>query len=690
MKKIISILTILILIVTLSACIKIYIPSQDTDTDTSIPSDENSEITDNLETPLSVTHKTQEMDIYPSYDLGSCYVSEIKKAYINYGNVSYYIFKTYDEANQYTDNGKNLNESIFENNYILVVKFGYTRDKAGLIGFKNLRTGTALNLITVVNDGSGKDTNNEYYYLEIPKENFNGWENFGEIGIRKETIDYANIKEEYPPSDFIMEEDGEILLLSRQELRDFIKDNNLSIIVESLQITDNYIVCYSKKQFGTRLFFTTPTVNGNTVTLYRDYTLSKYKNERAFLHIIPIEAENTVEINKIELTSRVINLDEFYSQGTQIDNTVTTYKNVDFYKTFRGGLYYGTELANRSESSYTVIESYREMLTKTEFCIDEEIFNDNYVLVLKLVGNYEYRLGFANAKASKSETTSIINIDLYLTPYCDEILNDGSEDLKEKVDVIEPTVKTYYEYIVVPKTHLKNVTKTGNLEINVNGTFNNYEEPTVYSYNYNKEMYNIVPGNTWIISSKSEQTQFNQDFGTTFSLNLGKEYGREYVIIYLNEYLNYEILQKAIRETDTLYYLSLLVKPKDTQNTVNKGCFVAFPIDSSSVNKKVIVEFTKINYGEYDSQSVETEIAVYDHYTINLKYNNNPEWTYKVLTDYTKFEEVYNTYKYDPEETLTADAIFSNSIFDTHYVVAFLSYYYDDVYYNARISGDKY
>ena len=35
---------------------------------------------------------------------------------------------------------------------------------------KNLRTGTARNLITVVNDGSGKDTSTDYYYVEIPKE----------------------------------------------------------------------------------------------------------------------------------------------------------------------------------------------------------------------------------------------------------------------------------------------------------------------------------------------------------------------------------------------------------------------------------------------------------------------------------------------------------------------------------------
>lgn len=695
MKKTVLILTALILTLLFSSCIKIYMPSDtNTETNKETDTDDNFITDDTVKPSVTITHKTEEMDVYPSYDLGNCYVSEIKNSTPTSGNVSYYIFNDYNDIRQNTDSGKNIDESIFENNCILAVKFGYTRDRAGIIGFKNLKTGTACNVITVVNDGSGKDLNTECYYLEIPKEEFNGWEKFGTLELRKETVNYAIVKEEFPPSDFVMKEDGEILILSRQELREFIKENNLSIIVETLQITDNYIVCYSKKQFGTSLLFTKPVVNGDTVTLYRDYTLSNFKNERPFLHIIPIMSESETTINNVELISRVINVDEFYAQGEQIENTATTYKTVDFYKTFHGGLYYGTELASRNESSYTIIESYREMLTKTEFYIDEKVFEDNYILVLKLVGNYQYRLGFANAKIGKEDTdVTTIAIDLYLTPYYDQILNGSNEDLKEEIDIIEPSeIVVNYTYIVIPKSKIPNATKTGDLEINKIETFNDYSEPTIDYYNYSKEGYNISHGNTWIISSKKELTQFNETFGTYFhSVNrLGKEYGNEYVVIYVENYYDYEILQKTENVTDTVYCLSLLTKNKETVSTNKEGGFICFLVNSSDTDKKFVIEYTQINYGSYDTQSVEKEISVYDHYSISLRYNNKPDWNHIVLTTYAQFEEVYNTYKYDPEETLSADMIFSNEIFDTHYVVAFRTYGDADVYYNARISGDKY
>ncbi len=706
MKKLIPILITIIALVLLSSCIKIYMPenptsdnSDNTPSNTDIPGDITDDKNDSQKA-LEITRASVNKDIYPSYNLGKYYGSGFNlELPTPLGKAEYKIIQTYEELKRDTDYGSQVDKSLFEENYILAVKFPHSADKKGLIGFKDFRQGTAGCFVTAVCNGVTV-SQNEYFYYQVPRDELLNWENSGIIELRKEQVSYVN-SIQIEASTKLMDKDGDILLLSSDELMDFINVNNLSVKITNPS-SPYYIAFYSRRLFGKAPSFVEPIISGNTVKLIRDYSVAYHKAESAYLDIIPLNIEDISTINKIEISSELIGSNEYFNLNYQADDAIRSpYDIPDFYKSFRGGVYYGTELKNQQASSYTIIESYRELLDKAEFYVDEEIFKDNYVVVLKLVGADRNRLGFANARielidAMEGAVSGFMHIDLYVTPLYETILNGDSNELEDKIEVEDPEEyipRVEYEYIIVPKSNLRSVAKTGDLNITVKDTFESYTQPSITKKYFNADGFNILPGYTWRITTKLEMEDFNNKYGTNFiTTNIGTRYGRECIIVYLEE--EYDIIQTALSENNGNMYLSYLIRGEREFNGHNgqyTGYFLCIEREATKDTfDRLYIECTLISsVGTYPSYSVETEVKPYDHYEMRISYADEIDFKYLVLTDYTQFEELFNEYSEYEYDNISADKVFAPSTFENNYVVVFPGYYDEiNTYYNARIGGN--
>ncbi len=694
MKKFISILAIIALILVFSACNN-NLP------DNSLDSEQEEQENQQTE-KLVVSHNTQSKDVYTAYALGEYYGNNLDYSYdiVDVGMAEYEIIESYGEAKRITEYGVTLDKELFDNSYIVVIRCLYRHDTAGLIGFRNLRMEDEKLKVTIVHNDSGIVDNNELYYLEVPRSEIINWSDIGVLHIEKESANYIKTMQISVDNDF-RQLDALTELMSREELLSYIKDRNLPINEEKLDIAPSYLVCFSKNRFDNVLAFTNPIVERDTITISRNYNLSDKKDERAFLNIIPLDVKNIDSIKYINLNSYIIEKGATELKDYKIDNATIKYSYVDFYKTFRGGVYYGTELAEKQHSSYTIIETHRELLDKAEFYIDEEIFKDNCVLVLKLVGVDPQRLGFANASVVWEETTDgqgacSLEIELYLTPYYEQILYGSIEDLKEEIyDEEYYKNKIEYEYVVVPKSHLEGAWKTGDLSISANTTFNDFFEPDIIKKDFDNTNYSLQSGDTYHITTKVEMQDFNKRFGTNFNAsNIGGKYYREYYIVYLEDKYDYKIFQSAERSDDTSIYISYLVE-NEKATSKKSGYFLCIERDSIGIERQIIIENTVINYGSYPSCSVEQNITSYDFYAMDLHYSKKLDWKYKLLTDYTQFTEMFDAYKHDEiEDNITADMVFDEATFENNYILAVNlieggSGMIKKGFYNARVGGNK-
>ncbi len=705
MKKHIPILLLIILSLTLSSCIKIYLPdNQNTDSSNNTQTDTDC-ITNNIaedttkNTP-KISRVTVNKDIYISYNLGEYYGSGFKfEDPTPLGKVEYEIIQTYAELKRDTEYGTQVDEALFDSHVILVVKFPHTADKKGLLGFKDLRIGTAGCFATQVTSGLTVSSL-DYFYYQIPKNEIIDWENSGIIELRKESFDYISPIHVDVPRDF-MEHDTDMLILTGGELIEYIADKNLPINFQNPTVP-YYIVFFSTNQFTAAPSFIKPIVSENSIKLVRDYSISDLKTVTSCIDIIPLMVEDISTIENIEISSEYLKDSEFFKLDYKLDNSaIVTYKCGDFYKNFNGGVYYGIELANKQRSSYTIIENYSELLDKAEFYIDREIFEDNYVLVLKLVGESDKRLGFRKATPYWIDTTDgegicSINIQLYVTPIFNEILNDGSADLQEKLkDEIPESIngRVEYEYIVVPKVHLRNVRKTGDLNIEIIDTFASYTQPKITKEYFNSDGYNVKTGEVWRIQTKAEMEDFNNKYGTSFTTsNLGFKYNKEYIIVYLTK--EHKIFQSALSENGSNVYLSYLIDENAVVNSKYDGYFLKIEKASVEDFDRLYIDYIcALTKNTYNSYYVDQSVNSYDFYQMKLEYSKEPVLDKIILTEYSQFEEIFNKYKHDEYENITADTVFNPSVFEDNYVIVFSEYSMSnedlEIIYNARVGGNK-
>ncbi len=691
MKKLISILAILILILTLSACDRNNPPyddqseQQDSNHDNQQTNQDN-QTNQHLE-KLIITHNTQNKETYTQYKLGNYYGSGLEDSF-DVGVAEYIIIKDYDEAKRVTDYGASLDKTIFSGNYILALRCLYNHDLAGLIGFKELTIENGQPKITVVQNGSENIYANDIYYLAVPKTELKDWSKSGRLKINKEQTPYRRTTQIAVDNSF-RQQDASIDIMSREEVIEFIEKNNLPIKVEALEISPSYLICFSKNNFDSVLSFTHPIIENDTITISRDYNLSNEKEERAFLNIIPLGVKDAAYIKRININSYILK-----ENGTlvwndyKIDKTALMYDYASFYKTFNGGVYYGDELADKSTSSYTIIETYRELLEKAEFYIDEEIFKNNYVLVLKIVNGSKNHIGYTNAQV----TSYGIRLEEYVsTPYLDKIETEREDGI---VDLLKP-ISIEYKYIVIPKIRLYGINKkTGTLSFDVNETFLENNEASVGKKYFDATNYDIKPGDTWRITNKLEMEDFNKKFGTNYSDKYFlSPYNEEYIIIYLESGNKYITHKTVINESENIIKICYLVGEKE-ETKEEDGYFLCLSRNADDKEFSVIIEYTIIEYGSYKSYAIDKNINSYDFYKMQLYSYDKPEWKHMLIDSYAQLEEIFNTYKNNKYTSDNFDEVFDSTIFDKNYVLALQidegdSGQIKNTFYNARIGGDK-
>ena len=128
MKKLIPILLLIILSLALSSCIRIYLPdnqntdSQITQADTDIITNDTG--ADTVKITPNISRVSVNKDIYSSYNLGEYYGSGFKfEEPTSLGKAEYEIIQTYTELKKDTEYGVLVDEALFDNFVILVIKY---------------------------------------------------------------------------------------------------------------------------------------------------------------------------------------------------------------------------------------------------------------------------------------------------------------------------------------------------------------------------------------------------------------------------------------------------------------------------------------------------------------------------------------------------------------------------------------
>ena len=196
MKKFISILAIIALILVFSACNN-NLP------DNSLDSEQEEQENQQTE-KLVVSHNIQSKDVYTTYALGEYYGNNLDYSYdiVDVGMAEYEIIESYGEAKRITEYGVTLDKELFDNSYIVVIRCLYRHDTAGLIGFRNLRMEDEKLKVTIVHNDSGIVDNNELYYLEVPRSEIINWSDIGVLHIEKESANYIKTMQISVDNDF--------------------------------------------------------------------------------------------------------------------------------------------------------------------------------------------------------------------------------------------------------------------------------------------------------------------------------------------------------------------------------------------------------------------------------------------------------------------------------------------------------
>ncbi len=677
--------------------------------------DTNSEIGDNSQIDdvgLKISYEAENLDIYPSYKLGEYFGNGFKKEITCgfEGFAQYEIMQDYEETAESTTYGADVDEALFEDHYILALRFLYSPDNLGLVGIKSFAKGEARIIANAVYSANGNLDENEYYYyyIAMPISELEDWNDEGEIEIRKNFIDYigANcIELDYTYEDI----NGYTQLLTRSELESYISKNNIPIRMGAIGNTENYIIHISKGRFDYKPSIMKPTYENGEIKITLDYSISYHKSEKAYLSIIPLNnnlVSDINEVNKVTILLRKIQAGSLSIKEYQINKeTEEFYNNIKLYTSFNGGVYYGLELTNFEKSSYTIIDNIKDLKEKTEFRISEADLENNIVIVLRLVGEKNNRVGFSNIVPTENG----MKITLHVSPFYEQI-QKGFDELVDKMEELDqPTNRVEYEYILAPKSLLNKIQKTGTLTVETDLTFNNYNgnaydiiegsEYELYSVSYDKGSgSDLKSGDTWRIKTNLQLLDFIDRYGLNLSNYDYISKNDEYIVIYLENYLRSNILQWSIVENGNNLKLCYLVKEMEEQNKDYEESYGNFIIIKKNATLKEVnasIEYTKL---EYTSASVipnDESIVTYDFYEMDLSSGNLPNWNFKLISSFGVLENVFYTYgKYEKEEKITASDIFVSTVFDNNYILALHlteghTGAIKNTFYNARMSGDN-
>lgn len=714
LKYYILVLLSVILIFTLLSC-NLFSTDTSTDTDSEIVNTDIPPIDDGK---LKISYETENLDIYTSYKLGEYFGNGFKKEITCgfEGYAQYEIMQDYEETAESTTYGADVDEALFETHYILALRFLYSPDNLGLVGIQSLSKGTTRIIANALYSANGNLDEDEYYYyyIAVPISELEEWNDEGEIEIRKNFIDYigANcIELDYTYEDV----NGYTQLLTRSQLESYISKNNIPIRMGAIGNTENYIIHISKGRFDYKPSILKPNYENGEIKITVDYSTSYHKAEKTYLSIIALNdnlISHITDVKKITVTLRSIKAGMLSIKDYAIEKTEETYNKVNLYTAFKGGVFYGLDFVNIDKSAYTVIDDINDLIEKAEFSISQDDLKDKIVIVLRLVGEKDNRIGFSGIEPTENG----IKIISHISPYYEQIQNnfdDKYEIIYKEEDSETQENKIEYEYILAPKSLLSVISqKTGHLIVENDLTFNNYSfrygdtlenvGKNNYSLDYfpknNLSDYNIKSGDTWRIKTNLQLRDFTEKYDISWDFRYDPiNQGGEYVIIYLENHPMNDIMQWSATEKDNKLTLHYLVKEmkEHTKEESNFGYFIFIEKNATENEVTTLVEYTKLEYSSCNVLPNYEDVTTYDFYEMELKYGNIPDWKFKLIADFDNLRSIFDTYGEDErKEEITADNIFDSAVFEENYVLALHLYEghtgaIKNTFYNARMSVDK-
>lgn len=535
MKKILTMIIALLVILLIVSCGTIHTDNSSTPTgdssSSSVAGTPDKENNKEENTPLALYIEEKADEFYPMIDCGRFEAADF--AHIALNTYEYRIIDTHEELIAKTTGGAGYSSTIFEENVVLALHTYRICDSYEAVGyydftFDGKRTSIKTVEIepTVSREG---EIVRETVYLLIPKEDIVFEESSavgGLMDIQREEVEFLQMMQ-IPLTNSTLAPNT-AYLLEEGEITEFLSENGVDILPQ-FEITEAY------KVIARVLDVNTPASLGYNVLSSLEGHLSierLYKSDAEYsstpvleLIAIPKEMLASASYTSLNVTERQLVCHE-YSYEKIITNTViVNEKSNDYYDFLNLGIYYYDSQLPEG-MAYHVITTKAELDSYVENpYLEESFFENNYVVVLRLNGYAPlYTLGIKQ----------IVNTDGVLTVYMDDDsrFNRSNENEQVQEDLFEEEkFQSQYCYVSVPKDKVDIMDR----EDNIGSAYLVFSDIDDEEHYYTTVYGNIGEGYTpsmdsvWIVVEGADAQEVRLATGIDVSRNMKKG---EFLLVY--------------------------------------------------------------------------------------------------------------------------------------------------------------
>ena len=541
MKKIISLLSILLVVFLLCACGDTPVPSTSSTEESQQSATQSSVIDTNdkdteegkISHELSLTTDFVMDEFYPMIDCGRFEAADF--AHIALNTYEYRIIDTHEELIAKTSGGAGYSSTIFEENVVLALHTYRICDSYEAVGyydftFDGKRTSIKTLEVEPTISREGEIVR-ETVYLLIPKEDIVSEESSavgGLMDIQREEVEFLQMMQ-IPLTNSTLAPNT-AYLLEEGETTEFLSENGVDILPQ-FEITEAY------KVIARVLDVNTPASLGYNVLSSLEGHLSierLYKSDAEYsntpvleLIAIPKEMLASESYTSLNFTERMLICHE-YSYEKIITNTViVNEKSDDYYDLLDLGIYYyDSQLPKGMAYHIITSKSMLDVYVENPY-LEESYFENNYVVVLRLDGYSPlYTLGIRRL---------VLSADGVLTVYMDDDSRFSRRDegeLNKQEDLFEAKdFQSQYCYVSVPKDKVDIMDRGDNIG-SAYLVFSNIDDEEHY---YTTVYGNIGEGYTpsmdfvWIVVEGADAQEVRLATGIDVSRNMKKG---EFLLVY--------------------------------------------------------------------------------------------------------------------------------------------------------------
>ncbi len=523
MKKILTMITALLVVLLIVSCGTIHTDNSSTPTgdssSSSVAGTPDKENDKEENTPLTLYIEEKANEFYPMIDCGRYEGTEFARIDIN--TYEYRIIDNYDELCELTALGAGYSSTLYNESVILALHTYRICDKFEAVGFYDFNfDGKQASIKSVRTEQSTSregEIVRETVYLQIPKALIENSETAlvgGVIDVKEEKIEFLPMAE--IPLDGLASVPNSPYLLEPDEIDSFLESNNISDrplwgIKEEYKI---FLLAYdanTPKPLGYNVLSSdTGNLKIERVSM-SDSQLSK--SATLELVAIPKSMLASSSYEGAGLTKRELTCKEFSNRKTIVKTVVVDSQSCEYYDFLNLGIYYyDSELPNGY--AYHIITSLEELREYVENpYLDSTFFQNNYVVVLRLNGyNPTTTIGIRKLECTNNALT--VYMDTGITINRDELHNEFELLDKEQEYMGNGSFQSEYCYLSIPKTHI-DIGVVGNnigsvaLEVSDLGGVVGYRT-TVYEV---KKEYNPQINTAWVIVDGADMQAFMAETG---------------------------------------------------------------------------------------------------------------------------------------------------------------------------------